>query len=117
MNRSTARKSAAHQASEEHEEQDDKQRQGAAEGGALVQFAAQRAHGLADALHALATQGIDDAQRSLSQAGIDAAWRRTRPLIERAGHFVVTYPWRTGAIVALLVGAGLLTRTPVPRRG
>lgn len=113
MKRSTTRKPD----STATDENPDDRRRGAAEGGALVQFAAQRAHGLADALHALATQGIDDAQRSLSQTGVDTLWRRSRPLIVRAGQFVVTYPWRTGAIVALLAGAALLTRTPEPQRG
>lgn len=90
--------------------------QAAAPGGALAQFAAQRAHGLVDALHALARQGIDDAQRSLAQAGVDSLWRSSRPLVRGTGEFIAHHPWRTGAILALLVGAALLTRTPGPSR-
>lgn len=114
MNNNTTRKSATRPLTGDRGEN---RHTAPAQGGALVQFAAQRAHDLADTLHALATQGIDDAQRSLSQTGIDSVWRRSRPLIVRASRFVVSYPWRAGGIVALLVGAALLTRTPDPQRG
>lgn len=81
-----------------------------ADAGALVEFVADRAHGLADALHQMATQRIDGAQASLQRLHVDSILWRAQPLLRGAGRFVRENPLRFGAIVILLGMAAALTR-------
>lgn len=81
-----------------------------APGGALVQFAAERAHDAADALYAQAKDGIDRAQRAVGEVRIDTAWQHLQPALIGAIGFVRHYPVRAAMILGLLGGAYWLTR-------
>lgn len=81
-----------------------------APGGALVQFAAERAHDAADALYAQAKDGIDRAQRAMGEVRLDTAWQRLQPALVSAIGFVRHYPLRATMILGLLGGAYWLTR-------
>lgn len=84
---------------------------------ALIEFAAARAHDLTDTVYARVKHGIDDARRSATDLHIATLLRHAQPLLVRAGRFVRAYPMRTGTIVALLVGALWLARTPKAHGG
>lgn len=81
-----------------------------APGGALVQFAAARAHDAADALYAQAKDGIDRAQRAMNEVRVDNAWQHLQPALVGAIGFVRHYPGRAAMILGLLGGAYWLTR-------
>lgn len=83
---------------------------GAAPEGALVRFAAERAHDVADALHAQAKDGIDRAQRAIGEVGVESLWQQLQPALIGAVGFVRRYPMRAAMIVGLLGGAYWLTR-------
>ncbi|MGQ0501805.1 MAG: hypothetical protein ACT4P0_04205 [Panacagrimonas sp.] len=79
----------------------------------LTQFAADRAHDAAEALYARAKARIDGVHQSAaSRLSLEAVLERGVPLARRTARFVRAYPWRSGAIVALLAGAAALARTP-----
>ena len=82
----------------------------AAPTGALVQFAADRAHEAADALYAQAKDRIDRAHRAVGDVGIDSAWQQLQPAVIGAIGFVRQYPMRAAMILGLLGGAYWLTR-------
>lgn len=86
-------------------------RSDAGQSGAVVQFVAARAHGIADSLYALAKQRIDQAQRSATPMRVETLWQRTQPILVRAGEFVRDHPLRAGTIIALLAAATLLARS------
>jgi hypothetical protein len=81
-----------------------------APGGALVQFAAERAHDVVDALYAQTKDGIDRAQRAVGEVHAGTAWKRLQPALVGAAGFVRRYPMRAAMIVGLLGGAYWLTR-------
>ncbi len=78
----------------------------------LVQFAADRAHDAADALHEQVKQSIDRAQDAIGNAHIDGAWQRLQPMLVSTAGFVRQYPLRAAMVVALLASAFWVTRTP-----
>lgn len=82
----------------------------ASSGGALVQFAADRAHDAADALHAQLKDGIDRAQRAVGDVRLDTAWQQLQPALIGAIGFVRHYPMRAVTILGLLCSAYWLTR-------
>lgn len=76
-----------------------------------IQFAAERAYDLADALHERARLGIEWAQHSLTHVSVDRVLRGAQPLLARGGTFVRRHPLRAGLIVLLAVGAAVLVRS------
>jgi len=78
--------------------------------GALVRFAAERAHDMADALHAQAKDGIDRAQRAIGDVRVETLWQQLQPALIGAVGFVRHYPMRAAMIVGLLGSAYWLTR-------
>lgn len=84
--------------------------------GALGQFAAGRAHELADNLYLLAKEGIDQAQRSMTRLSLETVWRSAQPPLRRTATFVLDHPLRSATIVVLLASAALLTRAPTAAR-
>lgn len=78
--------------------------------GALVQFAADRAHDAADALHAQVKDRIDRMHHAVGEVRLDAAWQHVQPALVGAVGFVRQYPMRAAMILGLLGGAYWLTR-------
>ncbi|MGH8517541.1 MAG: hypothetical protein ACREUE_08780 [Panacagrimonas sp.] len=85
--------------------------------GALVQFAAERAHDAADALYAQAKDGIDRAHRAMGEVRIDSALQHLQPALVGAIGFVRHYPMRAAMILGLLGGAYWLTRVDERKPG
>ena len=81
-----------------------------APGGALAQFAAERAHDAADALHAQVKDRIDRAHHALNQVRLESALQHMQPALIGAIGFIRHYPMRAAAILGLLGGAYWLTR-------
>ena len=78
--------------------------------GALVRFAAERAHDAADALYAQAKDGIDRAERAIGDVRVETVWQQLQPALISAVGFVRHYPMRAAMIVGLLGSAYWLTR-------
>lgn len=79
--------------------------------GTVVQFAAQRAHDLADSIHALTKQRIDHAQNFAGAWAGEALLTRAQPWLTSAAMFVRTHPARSGVMLTLVAAALWLGRS------